>query len=156
MNPKHSNRRRFLKESAVLAGAAVGAITSAGAQTAGSEAPESHANDTNRYGERSRFVASQRTVHHGGGPSKMPFTELPNPLQDSVGIITPSSLHYKTDHTHAIPQLDPRQHRLLIHGMVDHPLIFTVEDLMRMPPVSRIHFLECNSNSRPRRGVEGE
>ena len=157
MNPKQSDRRRFLKGSAVLAGLAVGAIPSASGQTAGSGPAESQPKkDSNLYGERSRFVTSERLVEHTGGPRKMPFTELLTPLQDSVGIITPAGLHFKNDHTHVQPQLDPRQHRLLIHGMVDRPLVFTVEDLQRMPPVSRIHFLECNSNSRPRRGPEGE
>ena len=69
------------------------------------------------------------------------------PLQDSIGIITPSSLHYVTTHGYDPPDIDPRQHRLLIHGMVDRPLIFTLEELKRLPSVSRIHFLECAGNS---------
>ena len=43
----------------------------------------------------------------------------------------------------------PGEHRLLIHGMVDRPLIFTMEELKRLPSVSRIHFLECAGNSSP-------
>jgi len=35
----------------------------------------------------------------------------------------------------------------MIHGMVDHPVIFTMEDLRRLPSVTRIHFLECIGNT---------
>ena len=56
------------------------------------------------------------------------------PLQDSVGIITPSSLHYTATHRGAfVPDIDPREHRLMIHGMVDRPLVFTMEELKRLP-----------------------
>jgi sulfane dehydrogenase subunit SoxC len=45
------------------------------------------------------------------------------------------------------PDIDPDQHRLLIHGLVKRPLVFTVDALLRYPMVSRIHFLECSGNS---------
>ena len=70
-----------------------------------------------------------------------------SPLQDSVGIITPSSLHFVGTHRGAIvPDIDPKEYRLLIHGMVDRPLEFTLAELKRFPSVSRIHFLECLGN----------
>jgi sulfane dehydrogenase subunit SoxC len=74
------------------------------------------------------------------------------PLQDSVGVITPSSLHYvATTRGSFIPDIDPREHRLMIHGLVDRPLTFTLEDLKRLPSVTRLHFLECAGNrSTPR------
>ena len=74
------------------------------------------------------------------------------PLQDSVGIITPSSLHYVATHRGSyVPDIDPREHRLMIHGMVDRPLIFTMDELKRLPYVSRVHFLECMGNrAKPR------
>ena len=78
------------------------------------------------------------------------------PLQDLDGIITPSGLHFLMDHVKGIPDLDPAKHRLLMHGMVDRPLEFTLDELKRLPSVSRIHFLECNANSRPLRGANGE
>jgi sulfane dehydrogenase subunit SoxC len=69
------------------------------------------------------------------------------PLQDSVGIITPSSLHYVATHRGSfVPEIDPNEHRLMIHGMVDRPLIFTMAELKRLPSVSRIHFIECLGN----------
>jgi len=73
------------------------------------------------------------------------------PLQDLDGIITPSGLHYLMDHVDGFPDIDPQHHRLMIHGMVDRPLMFTLDELKRLPSVSRIYFLECNANSRPLR-----
>ena len=34
----------------------------------------------------------------------------------------------------------------MIHGMVDRPLTFTMEDLRRLPSVTRLHFIECAGN----------
>ena len=71
------------------------------------------------------------------------------PLQDYAGIITPASLHFVQYHASHFPEIDAQQHRLTIHGMVDRPLSFSLEDLKRLPSVSRIHFLECHANSSP-------
>ena len=68
------------------------------------------------------------------------------PLQDYAGIITPAALHFVQQHSSDLPDIDPQQHRLTIHGMVDRPLSFTMEELKRLPSVSRIHFLECQGN----------
>ncbi len=68
------------------------------------------------------------------------------PLQDLHGIITPNGLHYERHHAD-VPTIDPDTHRLLIHGLVDRPLIFTIDDILRFPSVSRIHFLECSGNT---------
>jgi len=55
------------------------------------------------------------------------------------------------DHVNGIPEIDPQKHRLLMHGMVDRPLSFTMDEIKRLPSVSRVYFLECNANSRPLR-----
>src|SRR4030095_9062494 len=68
------------------------------------------------------------------------------PLESLDGMITPSGLHFERHHS-GVPDIDPDQHRLLIHGMVKRPLIFTVDALLRYPMISRIHFLECAGNS---------
>src|SRR6266481_4991989 len=68
------------------------------------------------------------------------------PLEALEGTITPSGLHFERHHS-GVPDIDPDQHRLLIHGMVKRPLIFTVAALLRYPMISRIHFLECSGNS---------
>lgn len=68
------------------------------------------------------------------------------PLQALDGIITPNGLHFVRDHA-GTPAIDPDQHTLLIHGMVARPLMLRMEDLVRFPSVSRLHFLECSGNS---------
>ena len=68
------------------------------------------------------------------------------PLEALEGTITPSGLHFERHHS-GVPDIDPEQHRLLIHGMVERPLIFTIDALMRYPMLSRIHFMECSGNS---------
>lgn len=90
------------------------------------------------YGQRSPFETSTRS---GGGSHSL------TPLQDLHGIVTPSSLHFERHHN-GVPAIDPRRHRLLVHGLVDKPLIFTVEELTRLPSVSRLAFIECAGNSR--------
>ena len=65
---------------------------------------------------------------------------------DSCGILTPSALHYERHHA-GVPRIDPAGHRLLLHGMVDRPLIFTMDEIRRLPSISRVHFLECSGNS---------
>ena len=68
------------------------------------------------------------------------------PLQDLYGIITPAALHFDVQRG-GVPDIDPRQHRLLIHGLVDRPVILTMEDIKRLPSVSRLYFIECSGNT---------
>lgn len=68
------------------------------------------------------------------------------PHQALHGIITPSSLHFERHHN-GVPAIDPDRHRLLIHGLVDRPLTFSMNDLMRFPSVTRTLFIECSGNS---------
>jgi len=71
------------------------------------------------------------------------------PLQDYAGIITPAPLHFVQQHSSHFPEIDAQQHRLTIHGLVDRPLSFSMDDLKRLPSVSRVHFVECHGNSSP-------
>lgn len=68
------------------------------------------------------------------------------PLQDLHGTMTPNSLFFERHHA-GIPQIDPAEHRLMVHGMVERPIILTMDDIKRFPAVSVIHFLECSGNS---------
>jgi len=150
MGSKRPGRREFLKGSAALAGGfTLGAAAPAIGQTPTSPAMVKGDKNQIAYGDRSRFETSVR-IPHGGRPSPDAFGlvfHVATPLQDSVGVITPSSLHYvATTRGAFIPDIDPREHRFMIHGMVDRPLTFTVEELKRLPYVSRIHFLECIGN----------
>jgi sulfane dehydrogenase subunit SoxC len=89
------------------------------------------------YGHRSTFERSQRLP---GKASSL------TPLQDLHGIITPSALHFERHHN-GVPLIDPVRHRLLVHGLVERPMLFTVEELMRFPAISRVAFIECSGNS---------
>lgn len=68
------------------------------------------------------------------------------PLQMLNGTITPNGLHFERHHS-GIPQIDPAQHRLTIHGLVKRALSFDYESLQRYPLQSRVLFLECSGNS---------
>jgi sulfane dehydrogenase subunit SoxC len=138
-------RRRFLK-----AGVALGAALAAGATRSAAGQPS---DDPSRvvggpmrpYGDRSRFEEAVKQK----GPPFMPdewggtFT----PLDETLGIITPSALHYEVCRG-GVPDIDPHKHRLLIHGMVDRPLILTIDEIKRLPSTSRIFFIECAGNTR--------
>jgi sulfane dehydrogenase subunit SoxC len=86
----------------------------------------------------------------GGRPSPDVFGKqfhIASPIQDQFGVITPSSLHYvATTRGSFMPDIDPKTHTLMIHGLVDQPLTFTMEDLKRLPSVTRVHFIECAGN----------
>ena len=68
------------------------------------------------------------------------------PLHLLDGMITPSGLHFERSHS-GIPDIDPDQHRLVIHGLVRRPLVFTLEALHRYPMQSRVALIECAGNS---------
>jgi len=68
------------------------------------------------------------------------------PLQGLFGIITPNGLHFERHHQGWV-DIDPAKHRLMLNGMVKQEMVFTMEDLMRLPSVSRIHFIECGANT---------
>ncbi len=68
------------------------------------------------------------------------------PLHDLDGIITPNGLCFERHHA-GIAEVDPAQHRLMINGLVEKPLVFTMADIMRFPRENRIYFLECAANS---------
>jgi sulfane dehydrogenase subunit SoxC len=175
MSAKKSNRRQFLKSGAALAGLAAGAAAarSAGAQGIstpsalplqealtreaanayeGTPGPAPGQQFDAVYGLRSRYETSGRVggigaFHHGAnGKFSRPFLGAMTPLQDVIGNITPAALHYYDSHGYLPPDINPREHRLLVHGLVDRPMTFTMDDLKRLPAVTRTHFIECNAN----------
>lgn len=126
-----------------------GAAGAAGMAVAGSAAGADH--DPTRVpgsgpapvGQRSPFARPQRRPLAG----IVSFT----PLEDLHGTLTPADLHFERHHA-GIPAIDPARHDLLIHGMVERPLKFTVADLMRFPARTRVAFVECSGNYFPRAG----
>jgi sulfane dehydrogenase subunit SoxC len=101
-------------------------------------------------GERAPFERPQRLAwdDRNGGIST-------SPLQDLHGIIVPSDLHFERHHA-GVPAIDPERYRLLVHGMVERPRVFTLAELKRFPSRSRICFIECSGNGvMGYRGVDG-
>ncbi len=134
-------RRRFLAGSASLI--ALGSTSLLLGREPALEASESDpmrvpGAPARAYGERSQYESATRAADD--------FHSL-TPLQDLHGIVTPSSLHFERHHN-GVPAIDPLRHRLMIHGLVGRPLIFTVDDLQRFPSFSRLAFIECSGNSR--------
>ena len=85
------------------------------------------------------------------GLTRMPQVSVSfAPLQGLFGIITPSGLHFERHHQGWV-DIDPSKHRLMVHGTEDgfvrQPKVYTVDDILRLPPVSRMHFIECGANT---------
>ncbi|MFW5655897.1 MAG: sulfite dehydrogenase [Roseicyclus sp.] len=97
----------------------------------------------NGYGSRAQFESEVRWRY----PTATAHTSWSmTPLASGHGIVTPSGLHFERHHA-GIPTIDPREHQLILHGMVEEPMRFTMGDLMRLPSVSRMHFIECSGNT---------
>ena len=144
MQPDHSRTRRsFVLGLGALWSAALAACRSN--RAAPPVEPPALGTPVSGYGARSKFEKTLRSFNQN---TKVPLEEASSrtPLHDTYGIITPSSLHFERHHS-GVPQIDPATHTLTIHGMVERPLVFTVDELRRLPAISRIYFLECSGNS---------
>ena len=150
MSKKNEGRRRFLVQSAALAGGAASTTLSSPAaaqELAGQPWERVYGAPFTGYGQPSKYEAP--VIRHIGRP----YGDLApgsgaslSPIESLEGIITPSSLHNVRSHS-GTPDIDPKEHRLLIHGMVARPLMFTVDSLLRYPMTTRTHFIECSGNS---------
>ena len=145
-------RRGFMQSSIALAGGAVGGSVSAAGN------PQNLPPNIPSW---SQFLGANVDVHPYGTPSphesavvrrsvkwltatresSINFT----PLYALDGIITPNGLCFERHHGGA-PEIPKEDFRLIIHGLVDQPLIFTLDDILSFPPQSRFHFLECAAN----------
>jgi len=151
---KSSGRRNFLKQSAATASVVVGGATAkmAAAQSGdvGFLAVDPWTKTQGSgfvnppYGVPSKYEKGVVRVL----PSPVPAfpTASRTPLQSLHGVITPNGLVFERHHA-GIPDINPDLHRLVIHGMVDRPMIFSMEDIVRFPSESRVYFLECSGNS---------
>src|SRR3974390_2243204 len=156
MNSKNPDRRGFLKKTAAMAGLAVGALPFAKGKALASvtPGPAEEKKPAPRlgvtpddpeiyeliYGNRSKFESVGR-VHSVGTLNVTGLRNL-TPLQDTMGAITPAALHFLVLREKHLPNIDPKEHTLIIHGMVDRPLVFTMDELKRFPSTSEVHFLE--------------
>src|SRR5882724_2703310 len=144
-------RRSWLKRTAFAAGTAVasGSLVARGAAGAPLGVPET----MRKLGNPILSPEYGLPSPHEGVVVRRPTDTTPTqysswsftPLQDLDGIITPNGLFYERHHS-GVPTIDPAQHRLMLHGLVDRPLIFTMDDIRRFPSESHIYFLECSGN----------
>ncbi|MDP1900550.1 MAG: sulfite dehydrogenase [Rubrivivax sp.] len=159
-----AGRRDFIRKAFAAAGAAVtapmavaqtGASAAAGGDANLLELPE-HSRGLGRpvafegYGRPSRHEANvQRRTSPGltqTAESSVSFA----PLQSLFGIVTPSGLHFERHHQ-GWWDVDPTRHRLMLNGsdekILRKAMVFTMDELMRLPAVSRFHFIECGANT---------
>ena len=101
--------------------------------------------DANPYGMPSEFESHvvRRNVEWltASAESSVNFT----PLHELDGIVTPNGLCFERHHG-GVPEVNPTDFRLMINGLVDRQLIFTLDDLRRFPQTNRFYFLECAAN----------
>lgn len=98
------------------------------------------------YGMPSKYEANLQRRQSPGLTQTNQSSVSFAPLQGMFGIITPSGLHFERHHQGWV-DIDPEQHRFMINGMVRQPKVYTMDDLMRFPSVSRMHFIECGANT---------
>jgi sulfane dehydrogenase subunit SoxC len=142
------HRRMFLKGGAAFAAAMTGYSLSESVHA--QQLPDNPWSKTagspiTAYGTPSRFEKDvSRTLSNPNGEPRTQHGRTPHHLLN--GTFTPNGLHFVISHS-GNPDIDPAQHRLVIHGLVRQPLVFTLEALSRYPLVSRMTFLECGGNS---------
>ena len=159
MSLPRNARRSFLRKAFVAASAATVAGTSSRSFAANESAGDpailnlpAHSKGlgqpvaTRGYGLPSQYEANLQRRESPGltrvGAASVSFA----PLQGFFGIITPSGLHFERHHQ-GWWDIDPTQHRLMINGLVKTPKVYTMDELLRMPSISRMHFLECGANT---------
>ncbi len=98
------------------------------------------------YGLPSKHEANLQRRESPGLTRRRESSIAFTPLQGLFGIITPSGLHFERHHA-GWHDIDPSSHRLMINGLVATPKVYTMADLLRLPSVSRMHFIECGANS---------
>jgi sulfane dehydrogenase subunit SoxC len=102
------------------------------------------------YGSPSRYEANVQRRQSPGLTQTTQASVSFAPLQSLFGIVTPSGLHFERHHQ-GWWDVDPSKHRLMINGsdalIVKKPRVFTMDELMRLPSVSRMHFIECGANT---------
>ncbi len=150
------DRRLFLKR-----GLQFGVITTLTSTASLASAKKNQNTSQSKSSDSTRAHKSEKSFSTYGLPSKFEDNVLRYPSQNEAvpgngvswtplhlmeGAITPNGLHFERHHN-GVPQIDPKKHRLLIHGLVKKDLIFTIDDLLRYPLQSKTCFIECGGNS---------
>ena len=154
-------RRSFLRRSFLAASAAVAAVGASGLHSNQAAAAEGEAAilelpahtkglgqpvAATGYGQPSQFEKNLQRRESPGLNRVSAASVSFCPLQGLFGIITPNGLHFERHHQ-GWWDIDPRQHRLMVMGLVKQPKVYTLDDLMRFPSISRMHFIECGANT---------
>ncbi len=139
-------RRALITGAAVAAGGVLLEKLPLGAQTAQPVAAQPDPSTVPGLGTtptsaRSPFETPART------PAGIITGPAYSPIHELTGTITPSDLVFERHHG-GVAMIDPKKYKLLVHGLVDRAMVFTLDDLKQFPSVSRVHFLECSGNGR--------
>ena len=157
-----AGRRDFLRAAFIAAGtAAAGARAASPSASAGEGDPNilalpehsrslGHPVATDGYGRPSRFEVNVQRRQSPGLTQTAQSSVSFAPLQSLFGIVTPSGLHFERHHQ-GWWDVDPTRHRLMVNGsdpsLLKKAMVFTLDDLMRLPAQSRFHFIECGANT---------
>ncbi len=157
-----SSRREFFKKSATLSVAAIAGTSLAASSALAEEKGDPNILEEvpwgtklgdpvtkNRYGKPSPYEhnvirRNSQLLASGNWYASIAMC----PIQDLYGILTPNGLFFNRDHG-GVAHVDPNRYRLMIHGLVEKPIVLTLDQLKRYPRVSRIHFIECPANGGP-------
>ena len=139
------DRRLFLKKGLTFSAAVLSADALAESDYYRSESSKKAGEPFSNYGLPSEH--ERKTIRWIMGNAMADGNGVSwTPLQDLEGTITPNGLHFERHHN-GVPKINPKEHQLLIHGLVDKSLLFEVEDLLRYPMTSQLCFIECGGNS---------
>lgn len=144
MTDEKISRRELLAGAALGATALIPAIPALAAQLPQSPSADpttAPGTPTSAVSARSAFEAPARA------PTGILAGSSLTPLHNLTGTMTPNDLLFERHHS-GVPTIDPKKYKLVVHGMVDRPMTFTLDDLKRFPSISRIYFLECSGNGR--------
>jgi sulfane dehydrogenase subunit SoxC len=137
---------RVAAQSSAAAGSGEAAILELPAHSRGLGQPVA----TDGYGKPSHFETNVQRRNSPGLTQTTQASVSFAPLQSLFGIVTPSGLHFERHHQ-GWWDIDPSQHRLMLNGsdaeILKRPMVFTMDELMRLPAVSRFHFIECGANT---------
>jgi sulfane dehydrogenase subunit SoxC len=162
-----AGRRDFIRQAFAAATAGGAALAGGGAMAASNPVPPEGGDPhilnlpahttglgqpvvTDGYGKPSKYEANVQRRQSPGLTQTNQASVSFAPLQSLFGIVTPSGLHFERHHQ-GWWDVDPSKHRLMLNGsdpsLMKTPKVFTMDEIMRMPSVSRFHFIECGANT---------
>ena len=140
---EHVHRRRFLGRARNFLTPLAASVTPPSALAGTLDSTKFQGAAAREYGSPSPFEKIKRWI----APSRYPTSSASwTPVGELHGVITPSAVRYERHHG-GVPEINPDEHQLLVHGLVERPLVFSMEELRRFLAVHRICFLECSGNS---------